>query len=116
MDEHLMSVMIVSIVFFSIIAFVKIISDNKIRSKLIDKEMVNEKAKFLYPSRLEYHVPAALKWGMVLIGVGLAFLIGQVVSSDISEEITIGSMFLLAGLGLVVYYFIAKRVIKQSDE
>ena len=116
MGEEVMTVLIVGIVFFSVITFVKILSDNKIRSKLIDKGMLDENVKYLYSSRLEYHVPAALKWGMVLIGIGLAFLIGQLGPSDITGEITVGSMFLLAGLGLISYYFIAKGMAKRYEE
>jgi hypothetical protein len=116
MDDQLMSVMIVAICFFSVIAFVKIISDNKIRSKLIDKEMLDENVKYLYASGTNGNVPSSLKWGMVLIGLGLAFLIGLLVPSDYTGEITVGSMFVLAGLGLIVYYFIARSMAKKSKE
>jgi len=114
MGEQLMGVLIVGIIFFSVVVFVKILSDNRIRSKLIEKGMLDENVKYLYSNRLEYHVPSALKWGMVLIGVGLAFLIGQLVPYDISDEVTVGSMFVLAGIGLLVYYAIAKRMADRS--
>lgn len=110
-----MGVLIVGICFFSVLAFVKIISDNKVRSKLIDKGMVDENIKYLYTTRLEYHCPAAMKWGMVLIGIGLAFLIGIWAPSDLQGEVTAASIFVLAGLGLIVYYFIAKRMANQAE-
>jgi hypothetical protein len=115
MGEHTMSVLIVGICFFSVVAFVKIVSDNKVRSKLIDKGMVDENVKYLYTNRLEYHCPAAMKWGMVLIGIGLAFLIGVWAPSDLQGEITAGSIFILAGLGLIIYYIIAKRMANQTE-
>ncbi len=114
MDAEIMSAMIVGIVFISVLAFVKLLSDNKIRSKLIDKDMVNENIKHLYTSRFDANVPGALKWGLALIGIGAAFLIGLLVSVDIQGEVTVGSMFLLAGFGFLVYYAIAKRANDRS--
>jgi len=113
--QDMMPVFIVAICFFSFIAFVKIVSDNKIRHKLIEKGMVDEKAKFLYANRFEHQGPGSMKWGFVLIGVGLAFIMGQFFP-DISGEITIGCMFLFAGLGLILYYIFAKRMVHPTEK
>ena len=104
------------ICFFSVVALVKILSDNKIRAKLIDQGKLDESIKYLYPPKMEAHVPSALKWGMVLIGVGLAFLAGQLVPPEFTGEVTVGSMFFFAGLGLVLYYFIARKAANRSEE
>ena len=101
--------LIVAIIFFSLVAVLKIISDNKIRSKLIDKGLVDEKVKHLYANNASFGVLSSLKWGFVLIGVGLAFLIGEIVPYSMKGEITVGSMFILAGLGLLIFYFIFKK-------
>jgi len=114
MEMDLTGILITAIVFFSIVAFVKILVDAKIRHKLIDKGMVDENVKYLYPEKSELNVSASLKWGMVLVGIGLGFIIGQLVPSRISDEVTVGSMFTLAGLGLILYYLIAKRMINKS--
>ena len=85
--------------------------DNKTRRLLIEKGMVDEKLKYLFtepPQSL-----SSMKWGMVLIGIGLALFIGQIFSSDLTEEATMGLMFLFAGLGFIIYYFMAKS--KMSD-
>ena len=116
MEGEVAGAVITGIVLVSVIVLIKLLSDNKIRSKLIDKGMVDENVKFLYTDRFEYRVPSALKWGIVLIGIGLAFLIGQLVPSHISGEVTIGSMFILAGLALLVYYVIAKSMVNRSDK
>jgi len=109
------SAVIVAIVFVSFIMLTKILVDAKTRHKLIDKGMVDEKVKFLYPYQLGI-APAALKWGMVLIGLGLAILLGQVVPHHISEEVTFACMFLFAGLGMIIYYFIAKNMAEKSGK
>jgi len=108
-------VLIVTIVFVSFIVLVKILVDARTRHKLIDKGMVDEKLKYLFPQHIG-GAPASLKWGMVLIGVGLAILLGQIVPHRISEEITFACMFLFAGLGMIIYYFIAKNMAEKSHK
>jgi len=102
--------------FIVVAAIVKIVTDNRTRQKLIDKGLVDENVKYLFANKLEYTAPSSLKWGMVLVGVGLAILIGQMLPRRISEEVTIGAIFMFAGLGLLLYYFIASRMVKKSEE
>lgn len=111
---HFDAVPIVIVIVIAVI--VKIISDNRIRRLAIEKGVVNEDMKFLYSDRFEGKVPSSLKWGFVLIGIGLALFIGQVVPYRMTDEITIGGMFLFAGTGLVVYYFVANRIYKKAKQ
>ncbi|MCD6117753.1 hypothetical protein J7K93_12105 [bacterium] len=103
------SVMVVLVVFGSILLFVKILVDSKIRSKLIDKGMVDENIKYLSGT----NVPASLKWGMVLTSMGLAFFIGLIFPEEIRGEVTFGSMFILGGIALIIYYLMVHK--KQTD-
>ena len=103
------------IVMFLVTAFiVKIILDHKTRKKLIEKEMLDENVKYLYADKPENRILSNLKWGMILIGIGIAIFIGQVVPPELEEEITIGGMFILAGLGLLIYYAIAHSIMKNA--
>lgn len=107
-----MAILIPIAFFFAVAIIVKFISDNKIRRQLIDKGIVDENIKYLYT--YEVQPLSSIKWGVVLIGIGLALLIGQIFHYEISEEVTIGLMFLFAGIGFVIYYFMAKK--KLSDD
>lgn len=108
---------LVPVTLFIVIAvIIKMMSDNRVRRLAIEKGVVNEDMKFLYYDRFEGKVPSSLKWGFVLIGIGLALFIGQLVPYGMTEEITIGGMFFLAGVGLVVYYFVANRIYKRAKE
>jgi hypothetical protein len=98
--------------FIMIAVVVKIISDHKIRRQLIEKGLVEEKIKYLYPS--SFQPLASVKWGLVLIGIGAAFLIGRVFERGLSEEITVGLMFLFAGIGFIIYYVMAKKQLEES--
>lgn len=110
------AISIVAIIFFSIVAVIKIITDNMVRRKLAEKGMVSEEVKYLYADTLEFHRPGSLKWGMVLIAIGLAILIGQLLPYKIADELTISAMFIFAGLALILYYFIAGRLLEISKK
>lgn len=104
------SVLIVATVMVTFVALVKILSDNHIRRRLIDAGMVDEKIQFLYSDRIDARVPSALKWGIVCIAIGAAFLLGQLTAIDMRGEITAGFIFLFAGAGLLGYYIIARNM------
>jgi len=107
---------LVGIAFFlGLAAVIKILSDNKIRHKLIDKNMVNEDVKYLFAQRPVFASPyASLKWAFVLIGVGVALLLKQLFPNLLYDEGVAGLMFLFAGIGFFVYYFIAKKKMDQG--
>jgi len=108
---------LVPLTFFLMVAYIiKILSDNKIRRLAIEKGLLNENMKYLYYDRFEGKVPASLKWGFVLLGIGLAIFVGQMAPTGNTEEVTIGGMFLFAGLGLIIYYFVAKQIYKKAKE
>jgi hypothetical protein len=101
-------------VFFA--AIVKMIVDNSTRKKLIEKGLVDESVKYLFPDKPKPQPLSSLKWGLVCIGVGLALFIGQMAPPDLVEEVTIGAMFIFAGLALVIHYFVADKMVKKSEK
>ena len=115
MHAVMVPVLIVGIIFVSILLFTKYLTDSRIKNKLIEKGLVDENVKYLYGNRYDSAVPSALKWGIVLTGIGLAFLVGQLVPEELKEEMTISAMFLLAGLGLIIYYLISKHLSHQAE-
>lgn len=114
MSGELVPIIIVPAIFFSVVAMIKIISDNMVRRKLIEKGLVNADVKYLFATSAN-GAPGSLKWGLVLIAVGGAILIGQLAPYSISEEVTISAMLIMAGLALIVYYFIASRLARKSE-
>jgi len=60
----------------------------------------------------ESNVSPSLKYGIFFIGIAIGFLMGEILSkyTHLNEEIAYLSMiFLFGGIGLVTYYFIAKK-------
>lgn len=105
----------VPITSFIVIAYIiKIVSDNRIRHRLIEKGIPEENAKMLFGGKIESRSMSSLKWGLVLTGIGLALFIGQLFPRSISEEMTVGGMFIFAGLGFLIFYFITQRMDKAA--
>ncbi len=118
MNENLVPIFILVVIGYVVVELVKVVSENRLRHKLIDKGLVDEKIKLLFEARPLAQSASALKWGLVLIGIGLAFLfaygIHSWVPAEIREEMTAGAVFLMAGLGMIVYYFIARSQEKKD--
>jgi hypothetical protein len=106
-------IIIVGIIFFTIGWIIKTISDHRLRNRLIDKGLVNEKVQHLFASESGLKSLSSLKWGMVLVAIGAAALISQLLPYYADGEITIGLMFVFAGAAFLIYYPIADKRIKE---
>ncbi|MDZ4723058.1 MAG: DUF6249 domain-containing protein [candidate division Zixibacteria bacterium] len=104
-----------AVVFFSIVAIVKIISDGRTRKQLIEKGLVDDKAKLFLRGQSEMNALASLKWGMVLVAVGLAAILSQMLDYWWAEEGMFGLMFLFAGVAFLIYYPIAQKRFKDME-
>lgn len=59
----------------------------------------------------------SLKWGMLLIGVGIGILFGNIIAhySSMEEEVSYFSMiFLFGGISLISYYVLAGKIQKKE--
>ena len=111
----LQPIIIVGIILYSINEFVRILSDNRIRNKLISKGMVDDKIQYLYQAKQASLNPSSLKWGIVLVAIGAALLIGQIFPESVEEEMMIALMFLFSGAGLILFYFMESIKSKQNE-
>jgi hypothetical protein len=118
MDEGLVGVLIVFVIFGAAAFVIKVISDNRIRRRIVESGQVDEKVKYLYfkSGKKMFDPLSNVKWGMVLVGIGAALLLGQLFPYDITETMTIGFMFLFAGLAFLIYYFIQKDKSEPEPE
>ena len=119
--DDLLPMVVVGIIFGTLVMIVKTLSDNRVRKSLIESGQIDEKAKYLYLNarKREMDPLSSVKWGMVMIGVGLALLIGQFINQYTyhggPEGITIGLMFLFAGIAFLIYYRMKKNQPDRSE-
>jgi hypothetical protein len=116
--EDLVPVLILVVIGYFVLALVKVVSESRLYAKLIEKGMVDEKIKPLFNPRSILESASSLKWGLVMIAVGLAFMftfaIREWVPAGIRGEITAGAVFFMAGLAMIVYYAIARSQEKKK--
>lgn len=111
---------LIPIVFFASIAavlyhFIKF--RNAERMAVIEKGLSEEQLNFFKGAKKQtlFANQWTIKLSVLLIGVGLAVMIGEFVPNDMRETMTIGLMFLLPGLGLLLSYkYIEKKVTEEN--
>ena len=102
---------IVGIVFISMVAVIKIISDSVTRRKLIEKGMLQ--AGIPLTDRPEITSLSSLKWGMLLLFVGVAAIISQQMPRYWSDEGALGLLLIAAGLALLIYFPISQKRLRD---
>ena len=110
--EVIMSEEFIPVVFFGFVYLViKLILDNRWRHKLLEQSEINEGVQKMYLEKTASSSRGMLKWGITLTCIGVAFFVGRLFNS---EQLTLSLIFLMAGLGLVGYYFIETKVLDES--
>jgi hypothetical protein len=107
-----MAPVIVAIVFAFPIVMTWLIIRHKERSAIIDKPLSPEALQLLSRGLGSNPDPlASLKWGIILITVGAALTLGLWLRDmhDLDEGFIPGMMALGGGIGLLFFYFIARK-------
>lgn len=102
------------VVFPTIALVIKWFLEYRLRQRLIEKGMLDEKVGFLNLASLGQSFGSSLKWGMVLVLVGVAILFIQMY--DVSDEAILGLILIAAGAGLLLYYVFADRLLKRQTQ
>ena len=106
----------IPIAMFAMLAYVvKVISDNNLRRTIAKNNQITEEVKYLLGTPRKDYVPASLKWGLVLLAVGIGASLGQLVQEELREQFTIAFMLIGGGLALVIYYFTARKQQKKEE-
>lgn len=115
MSSEFWEVFPVIIIFPTMALMLKWYLEYRTRKQLIDKGQVDEKVKFLNFSNLQQYAPTSLKWGLVFTLVGISLVIVRIIPTYVADEIILGVMLIAAGVGLLLYYFIASAM-KMAHE
>lgn len=109
-------VLVPLVIFGSAVLIVKSVLDYKVRRQLIEKGPVDDSAQSFLARESELARLSSLKWGMVLIGLGIALLVGYIYPQMFDEGGVIGLMLILAGVAFLIYYAIAQRHLARIEE
>ena len=109
-------VLILGVIFWGILAIVREVSQNKLRHRIVDKGLTGVNVQNLFQGGNGGTRHGSLKWGILMLGVGLVLLVSQIISVEISDEATFGVMFVTAGVCLLVYYFVAPKNAEKPED
>lgn len=107
-------VLILAVIFGAIVAIVYLQVRRKERMALLQ----TNKDASVFKTR-EKKESASLKYGLLLIGVGLGILLANIFVSMgvLSEDVAYFSMvFLFGGIALILDFFLQKKNMKKSEE
>ena len=112
---------LIAIIFFftsiMVIGGSAIIGRHRERMGMIEKGMKAEDIKAMFGRSFEEpHPLTSLKWGIVLVSVGLAVMLGLFLHSAynyIEGGIFPGLVAVFGGAGLILFYFIANRKVQD---
>lgn len=104
MPGEMVPIIIVPAFLFAIVYAIKIISDNRAKRTLINQNISPEMVDKLFLDRPLPDIDSALKWGLIIASIGVAFCVLQVLPFDEHEPITYGIVFLFGGASLLGYY------------
>jgi hypothetical protein len=109
-------VLVLGVIFWGIIAIIRETSRNRLRQRILEKGLTGVNVQNLFPREAVIGSHGSLKWGILLLGVGLVLLVSQILPLEFSDEATIGAMFVTAGICLLVYYFVVPKIAEKPEE
>ncbi len=96
--------------FICIVMAIKIIVEARLRGRLADTNASQDLVKSMLVADEQARRLSALKWGLVLTTVGLAFGLISALHLDSNNPGTWGLLIGAAGVGMLAYHAIANRV------
>jgi hypothetical protein len=113
--------MIATVLFFFSIAAIWgaiIFTRHRERVLMIEKGLTAEEIRSLYARSVRNRPLLSLKWGIVFVAIGLAIVVSLVADQVyfVNEGIYPAMIILFAGLGLVIFYRIAKKVGPENGD
>jgi hypothetical protein len=115
-EETLVPLGLFAMIAFIIVGLTKIISDGRIRRRLIEAGATPELAKAIAGTpQNDPDLYGTLKWGLVTGAIGLALIVIQFLPYRHEEPIMLGVILLFAAAGLLGYYGIARRLASRVE-
>lgn len=96
--------------FVSIVMAIKIIVDSRLRRRLAETNASEDLIKSMLQADEQSRRLSALKWGLVLTLLGIAFGLISALHLQADNPGTIGLLVGAAGVGMLAYHGIANRL------
>jgi hypothetical protein len=106
---------LVPIAFFGFVALsIKFIVDGLTRRRLASTGVSDDVVRSMLEADLRASRLSAHKWGFVLVGLGLALELIELLDIDFESAGSMGLLMLAAGAGLLGHFFIYGKQVRES--
>jgi hypothetical protein len=95
--------------FICIVAAIKFVVDSRLRRRLAETHADQELIRAMLQADEQSRRVSALKWGIVLTLLGLAFGLIDALNLDAEAPATWGLLIGTTGLGMLGFHFVASR-------
>ncbi len=106
MNDHLIALAVMVPLVAGAVLTLKIIADTYLKRKIINSNSPESLADAVLGASKSKNADSALKWGLVVVGLGISQIFIELFPASKFTSLSIGFMFLGAGAGLLTYYFI----------
>ena len=103
------AVFIPIVLFICIVWAIKIVVESRLRRRLAETHASEDLVRAMLLADEQNRRLSALKWGMVLVLVGVSFGLIDVLNLRADDAATFGLLIGAAGLGMLGYHLISQR-------
>ncbi len=104
------AILIPIVLFVCIVMAIKIVVEARLRKRMVESNVSEDMVKSMLLADERNRRLSALKWGLVLTSVGVALGLVSALHLDSNNPGAFGLLVGAAGIGMLVYHFIADRV------
>jgi hypothetical protein len=97
--------------FLTVIMTITLSTRHKERRMIIERGLNPDEIKALYAQNIHLAPLSSMKWGIILLFVGVTLLLGNYLKYryDVGDSVLIGMVLIAAGAGLLLFYAITPK-------
>ncbi len=116
MEIVLMQVVVFSFTGFTTIGIIKAITGYRLRKRMIDAGLVDEKSMELLKEGSKQSFYSSLKWGLILFFSGIGLMLIEYGRFYYESSMAFGIVITAASLGFLIYFVFMRREIQKEEE
>jgi hypothetical protein len=96
---------------YTIVSVARTVAESRTRRRLIEAGLTSEVARALTSAAgRDAELHGALKWGLVMLALGVALIVVQFIPFRPGEPIAFGIVLVFVALGLLAYFALGRRM------
>ena len=100
--------------FVFVLGITKVLADNWTKRKLIEARVSADVVRALFRKESDPEMFAALKWGIVLVSLGVGLMVSQYLPGRFDEPLAWGVVLVFGGVGLLAYFAAARALVRRD--